>query len=114
AAVVVLGLAACDGGSEAPGAGAGGDAKWFTYERAEEYPGIATVRGLKITMADGVELSASVALPADADGNPVEQPFPVILTQTGYNKSIPEIPASNDYLVRRGYAHLSVDVRGTG
>src|SRR5690606_16320720 len=78
------------------------------------YPGIATVRGLKITMADGIELSASVAMPADADGNPVEQPFPVILTQTGYNKSIPAIPASNDYLVKRGYAHLSVDVRGTG
>ncbi|MGV2481351.1 UNVERIFIED_CONTAM: CocE/NonD family hydrolase, partial [Salmonella enterica subsp. enterica serovar Weltevreden] len=33
---------------------------------------------------------------------------------TGYNKSIPAIPAVNPFLVRHGYAHLSVDVRGTG
>jgi uncharacterized protein len=112
-ATMVLGLAACGGGSGEPGTAAGG-AKWFTYERAEEYPGVATIRGLKITMADGIELSASVALPADANGDAVSTPLPVILTQTGYNKSIPAIPASNDYLVRRGYAHLSVDVRGTG
>ncbi len=115
AATMVLGLAACGDGSDAPApVGDGGGAKWFTYERAEAYPGVAQISGLKITMADGIELSASVALPADADGNPVEQPFPVILTQTGYNKSVPAIPASNDYLVKRGYAHLSVDVRGTG
>ena len=115
AATMVLGLAACGDGSDAPApVGDGGGAKWFTYERAEAYPGVAQISGLKITMADGIELSASVALPADASGNTVEQPFPVILTQTGYNKSVPAIPASNDYLVKRGYAHLSVDVRGTG
>ena len=108
-------LAACggsDGGND--GGGAGADAQWFAYERAEEYPGVVQLRGLKITMADGVELSASVALPADASGNAVTTPLPVILTQTGYNKSIPAIPASNDFLVKRGYAHVSVDVRGTG
>lgn len=113
-AMMALGLAACGGSSESPSAGADGGAKWFTYERPEAYPGVAQLRGLKITMADGIELSASVALPADANGNPVTTPLPVILTQTGYNKSIPAIPASNDYLVKRGYAHLSVDVRGTG
>jgi uncharacterized protein len=112
-ATMILGLAACGGSSGESDTAAGG-AKWFTYDRAEEYPGVATIRGLKITMADGIELSASVALPADANGNVVSTPLPVILTQTGYNKSIPAIPASNDYLVRRGYAHLSVDVRGTG
>jgi uncharacterized protein len=114
AATMALGLAACGGSGDAPVDGAGTEAKWFTYERAEAYPGVARIGGLKITMADGIELSASVALPADESGNPVEQSFPVILTQTGYNKSIPAIPASNDFLVQRGYAHLSVDVRGTG
>ena len=40
--------------------------------------------------------------------------FPVILTQTGYNKSVPVFRTSNAYFVQRGYIHVSVDVRGTG
>ena len=75
AATMVLGLAACGDGSDAPApVGDGGGAKWFTYERAEAYPGVAQISGLKITMADGIELSASVALPADASGNTVARP----------------------------------------
>ncbi len=108
-----VGLSACGGSSEAPDAASAGG-KWFTYDRPESYPNTAPQRGFKITMADGVELSATVTLPADADGNPVTTPLPAILTQTGYNKSIPAIPAANAYLVKRGYAHVSVDVRGTG
>lgn len=94
--------------------GTGAKQAWFSYQRAEEAPGTVAQSGLKITLRDGVQLSASVALPADADGKALPGPFPVILTQTGYNKSIPAIPASNAFLVRHGYAHLSVDVRGTG
>ncbi len=115
AAGLCLTLAACSGGSEPLANGAGGaGAQWTPYERAEEYPALATISGGKITMRDGVQLSVSVSLPADADGNAVAQPLPVILTQTGYNKSLPAIPASNAFLVKRGYAHVSVDVRGTG
>ena len=52
-------------------------------------------------------ISYEVTLVAtDADGNAVTTPQPVILTQTGYNKSIPAIPAYNEFFVRRGYAQL--------
>lgn len=114
-------LAACGGGTTGSAAGAGdgtgggtGKAAWFSYARAVDAPGTVALTGLKITMRDGAQLSASVALPADAAGQALPGPFPVILTQTGYNKSIPAIPASNAFLVQRGYAHVSVDVRGTG
>jgi uncharacterized protein len=88
--------------------------KWSTYERADEFPGTVAMPQEWITMRDGTRLSAKVTLPADAAGNAVTTPMPVILTQTGYNKGLPIIDAANPFLVRHGYAHLSVDVRGTG
>lgn len=119
--VAVLAVSACNDSSDddfvGGGASGGGSAtsslKWTRYERDFDYPGTTQITGQKITMRDGVKLSAIVTLPADGSGNAV-QPVPVILTQTGYNKSIPVIPASNEFLVRHGYAHVSVDVRGTG
>lgn len=118
---VLCALAACGGGSDRSGSergDAGADAKWFTYERAEEYPGLLQLPEQKVAMSDGVELSVKVALPADAAGGAVAGRFPVILTQTGYNKSlasaVPAFPTFNGFLVRRGYAHVAVDVRGTG
>ena len=112
-------LAAC--GSSLPGSiqngasgGAAVGAKWTSYERSEEFPAVAELPAALIAMRDGVRLSITVHLPADADGKAVTTPVPVILTQTGYNKSIPAIPAVNEFLVRHGYAHVSVDVRGTG
>ncbi|MGB1581880.1 MAG: CocE/NonD family hydrolase, partial [Nevskiales bacterium] len=112
-------LSACGSDSdfnESSAAGGGSSQvaqSWVPYERAEEYPGVATETGT-IEMRDGVQLFYSLARPADAEGNPVSGALPTILTQTGYNAGIPAIPASNDYLVKRGYAHVSLDVRGTG
>jgi len=121
ALAALLSLAACGGGGgsgSGDGGSAGADAKWFTYERAEDYPGMLQLAEQKIAMSDGVELSAKVALPTDAAGAAVEGTFPVILTQTGYNKSlasaVPAFPTFNGFLVQRGYAHVAVDVRGTG
>ncbi len=118
AGCVALSIVAC-GSSEQAGDSIGGGSTsaggaWVSYDRAEEYPGTAQLDSVRIAMRDGVELSAIVTVPADADGNPVTTPLPVILTQTGYNKSIPVIPASNAFLVQHGYVHVSVDVRGTG
>ena len=121
AAILTMFLGAC-GGSSVPGSqdpvsppqNGGAAGKWFTYERAEEFPATVTIGALKIPMRDGVNLSASVLLPADAAGTRAPGRFPVILTQTGYNKSLAAIAASNEFLVKHGYAHVSVDVRGTG
>lgn len=77
---------------------------WQPYDREAEYE-LIKEKNIKITMRDGVILVADVYRPM-ASGR-----FPVILTQTPYNKE--NIPG-NEYFVRRGYVHVVVDVRGTG
>ena len=88
---------------------------WDTpYDRAEEYPGTVDLPQRLITMRDGIRLSATVTLPADENGEPVDGPFPVVATFTGYNQSLGAIGAADPYLVQRGYAYIIVDLRGTG
>lgn len=93
-------------------------AGWTDYNPAALYPATTTLNNQFITMADGVKLAASVTLPADAGGKAIAGRFPVVLTQTGYNKDVgayqPALGGANDYLVRHGYAHVVVDTRGTG
>lgn len=122
ALLIALCLAACGSedsssnsliGGGNGGSNASSSQSWTTYERAEEYPNISTSTGT-IEMRDGIQLAYTLAVPADAEGNPAEGAFPTVLTQTGYNINVPVIPASNEYFVKRGYAHMSVDVRGTG
>jgi putative CocE/NonD family hydrolase len=63
-------------------------------------------------MSDGTVLRADVQLPAGRPG-----PFPVALTITGYGKSSPISSLGGGApsgLVRRGYAAVVVDDRGTG
>jgi predicted acyl esterase len=95
-----------------------GSGQWVDYNPAPLYPGMVTNNNVFITMKDGTRLAASVTLPADASGNAVPGKFPTILTQTGYNKDIgaqvPAIGGADVYLVQHGYAHVVVDVRGTG
>jgi predicted acyl esterase len=76
--------------------------------------GIAKQRNVEIRMNDGVLLSANVLRPAAADGKPAKGRFPVILTQTAYNKEVPELNMEDDYMVQRGYIQVLVDARGTG
>lgn len=80
--------------------------KWEAYDRPPEYA-VKTESDIWITMRDGVKLIANVYRP-DAPGT-----YPVILTQTPYNKNS-SLGAANEYLVKRGYVHVVVDVRGTG
>lgn len=56
-----------------------GAAEWTPYDRPAEN-GIVTDKDVKITMRDGIVLSADVHRP-DKPGR-----YPVILTQTPYNK----------------------------
>jgi putative CocE/NonD family hydrolase len=79
---------------------------WTPYDRPAQYATV-TDRDVPITMPDGTVLRADVNRP-DAPGR-----FPVLITQTPYNKTGP-LGTGNQYLVERGYVHVVVDVRGTG
>jgi len=82
--------------------------------RPAHYPKVAVQRDVPIKMSDGVTLYADVIRPADANGNAVPDRFPVLLTQTPYNKLSPGLNFETDYLVQRGYVQVIADVRGTG
>ena len=120
ASLVVLLLQACGSGSPdgvPADSGSGVAAKWADYTPAETYAKTARLPAQMITMSDGTRLSVQVMLPADAEGHAITTPLPVILTQTGYNKSASGYIdgfAFNPFFVRHGYAHVAVDVRGTG
>ncbi len=84
--------------------------KWddIAYDRPEKYTTYITHKDIFITMRDGIILSADVHKP-DGPG-----PFPVILTQTPYNKNQNNKENLNEFFIKRGYVHMVVDVRGTG
>jgi putative CocE/NonD family hydrolase len=113
AAVLLAGLLVPAGAAHADSGG------W--QPRPEQYSGTVTRHDLTIPMSDGVKLRADLTLPADSDGHAVDQPLPVLVTITAYNKTFLEsgggavlAGGDPDYLVKRGYAELIVDARGTG
>jgi putative CocE/NonD family hydrolase len=66
----------------------------------------------------GVVVRGDLVRPTRSDGSVVTRPLPVIITITAYNKSVLSTGGlggpSAGYLVKRGYAQLTVDARGTG
>jgi putative CocE/NonD family hydrolase len=84
------------------------------YQREAEYPNTVDLPQQLITMRDGIRLAATVTLPADENGNAIDGQFPVIATFTGYNQALGAIGAADPALVKRGYAYIIVDLRGTG
>lgn len=87
--------------------------------RGEQYPKTVVLHELPIPMDDGVILRGDLMLPADASGKAIAKKFPVITTITAYNKGAQQYAGGlagglPDYLVKRGYAQLTVDARGTG
>jgi len=87
--------------------------------RPADYPGVAKRTNLPIRMSDGTTLRGDLLLPAGADGKAIGKRFPVIVTITAYNKDVQSYAgglAGGDpaFLVKRGYAQLTVDARGTG
>ncbi|WP_223163230.1 CocE/NonD family hydrolase [Marinobacter salinexigens] len=95
-----------------------GGTEWQSYEREEVYPEAVNLGNFAIEMSDGIKLFAKVVVPGTDASTPAPGPLPVILTQTSYNSSlgqfVPAIGGASDYLVKRGYASVVVDVRGTG
>ena len=86
--------------------------------RGEDHPGTVTTTDLAIPMSDGVVLRGDLTLPADAAGTAIAGRFPTIVEITAYNKTFLAQGglggADAAYLVKRGYAKLTVDARGTG
>jgi putative CocE/NonD family hydrolase len=78
----------------------------------EQYDVVVT-KDIPITMRDGRVLRGAIHAPAiPGTTTPAPGPFPVILVQTPYGKSVDG--SANEYLIRRGYIFLVVDVAGTG
>ncbi|MGP9833553.1 CocE/NonD family hydrolase [Marinobacter sp. NSM] len=95
-----------------------GSTEWSTYERAPTHTHAVSLPDQTIEMSDGTKLFVKVTLPGFNRDTPANGRFPVVLTQTSYNTSVgqfvPQVGGANEYLVTRGYAHVVVDVRGTG
>ncbi|WP_290576851.1 CocE/NonD family hydrolase [Ketobacter sp.] len=93
------------------------------YDRPAEYPRVHIAPMRYIPISTGQQLGMRLTLPADDNGEPLPGPFPVILVQSGYNIGLMSFAAApggvflgipDSYLVRRGYAMVSVDVIGGG
>ena len=89
--------------------------------RPEQYSSTTSIKDLAIPMSDGVTLRGDLTLPANPDGTPIGSKVPVVVTITAYNKTAlgsgfggTLAGADPAYLVKRGYAQLTVDARGTG
>ena len=84
--------------------------QWTDYDRPATYA-VARDANVPIRMRDGVVLRANVDRPSEPGR------YPVLVVQTPYNKDgVVNIALGGafDYFVRRGYAVVTVDVRGTG
>ncbi|HZU60652.1 MAG TPA: CocE/NonD family hydrolase [Solirubrobacteraceae bacterium] len=75
---------------------------------------VVKTSNVPVRMSDGVVLYVDVIRPAGASGQPLPGRFPVLLTQTPYNKNTPSLNFEDDYLVEHGYVQVIADVRGTG
>ncbi len=104
-------------------------ATWGTtaYDRAADYPNAVTLPLQFITLSSGKRLAVLVTVPADAKNQPVAGNFPAVLTQTAYRIDLATfmgmvvtkgnsliIGGPDDYIVRRGYVQVAVDILGSG
>ncbi|WP_180028626.1 CocE/NonD family hydrolase [Acinetobacter sp. YH16032] len=95
------------------------NAQWQLYDRPAEYPKSVTLPAQWITMRDGTRIATYVTLPADESGRPINAKFPVIVIQTAYSAGVAgKVSAiaggADPEMVKRGYATVVADVRGTG
>jgi putative CocE/NonD family hydrolase len=75
---------------------------------------VVKTANIPVRMSDGIVLYVDVIRPAGSNGKALSGRFPVLLTQTPYNKNTPSLNFENDYLVEHGYVQVIADVRGTG
>ncbi len=104
-------------------------AAWGTtaYDRAADHPNAVTLPLQFITLSSGKRLAVLVTMPADASNKPVAGSFPAVLTQTAYRIDLATfmgmvvtkgnslvIGGPDEYIVRRGYVQVAVDILGSG
>ena len=75
--------------------------------------GVVVQKDVRVAMSDGLDLVVDVYRPAK-NGKAAPGRFPVIVTQTPYNKTIPGASMASSHLVSHGYVQVVADVRGTG
>jgi len=88
------------------------DTAWNGHQRTAQF----------VTMADGVKIAVDVELPTEYTGpGPAATKFPVVFRYTPYGRSnlIPQtgaipVPSWATFFLKRGYAIVSADMRGTG
>jgi uncharacterized protein len=74
---------------------------------------IVVTTDVPVKMSDGVKLFVDLYRPGKGE-KPASGRFPVILTQTPYNKNSGALAFQAPFLVKRGYVQVIADVRGTG
>src|SRR5436305_1249323 len=74
---------------------------------------VVKTTNVPVRMSDGAVLYVDVVQPADSSGKALPGRYPVLLTQTPYNKN-GALSFENDYLVEHGFVQVIADVRGTG
>ncbi len=87
------------------------------YEPGPSEYDVVVTNDIPVTMPDGRVLRAAIHAPAvKGTKTAAGGPFPVILVQTPYGKSVGDIGLGtvDDGLVERGYLGVIVDVAGTG
>jgi putative CocE/NonD family hydrolase len=89
--------------------------------RGEQFAKTVSTKDLAIKVSDGVTLRGDLQLPSKDGKTAVSGKWPVVITITAYNKTVIAggfgstlAGADPAYLVKRGYAQLTVDARGTG
>ena len=102
-------------GADNPSGLSGSAASWTP--QAATY-GMGSQLDVPVTMSDGTVLRANVYYPT-TDGHAASGPFPSLLQQTPYGKSLIAGASalagpSAGYMVDRGYIVVVADVRGTG
>lgn len=89
--------------------------------RPEQFVATVAQKDLAIPVSDGTVLRGDLTLPSQDGKTAAPGRFPVVITITAYNKTVIAggfggtlAGADPVYLVKRGYAQLTVDARGTG
>lgn len=80
--------------------------------RPATFPSMVKLTDVAVEMSDGITVFADVYLPSRDGQRPARGRFPTVMMITPYNKNFGA--ETREYLVRRGYASVVAEPRGTG